>query len=117
MSLAMLFNWLVRWRMSLTNGRRISLVSISQLPIEVAQADVPQPDVVDHVGLPVADDAGGDDPVHELAVAGIHQVVGGVLRELAALPAGEDREDVPVELLVDMPVERCSGIMRHAAGC
>src|ERR1700741_1194858 len=86
MSLAMMLSALVRCRVSATNGRRISSVpGISHLPIEIAEADVPQPDVVEHMGFHVAADARRDGPVHQLAVAGLQELVGRELSELAAL--------------------------------
>ena len=47
---------------------------------------MPEPDVVQHLAFDVAANAGGDDPVDQLAIAGLHQLVGSEFRELAALP-------------------------------
>src|SRR5262245_21682489 len=117
MSLAMMLSALVRCRVSATKGRRISSVpGISHLPVEIAEADVPEPDVIDHMGFDIAANAGGDGPVHQLAIAGLQEFVGTEFRELAAFAAREDREHVLVELLVHMAVERRAWIMRHAAG-
>src|SRR6185295_13911907 len=98
MSLAMTFSALVRCRISPANGRRMSLVSgISNLPIEIAETDVPEPNIVEHTTFDVAANSGGDHPIDQLAVAGIHQFVRRELRELAALPALQDRQHVLVE--------------------
>ena len=116
MSLAMLFSWLVRWRMSLTNVRRTRVSHLTApskgSPGRCATAGCSRSTwaflspTMPAVMIQFT----------KLAVAGVHQVVGRELRELAALPAGEDRQDVLVERLVDMPVERRSRRTRHAAG-
>src|SRR5262245_976282 len=101
MSLAMMLSWLVRCRMSVANGLRISLVpGISKLPVQVTKPDVPEADVIEHVRLPVADHAGGDDPVHELAIPRLHQVVRGELREFSPASRRERRQHVAVEVLI-----------------
>src|SRR5262245_47819290 len=107
MSLAMTFNELVRCRISPANGRRMSLVSgISNLPVEIAEPDVPKPDIVEHATSDIAANAGRNHPIDQFAVAGVHQLVGRELRKLAALPALQDRQHVLVEGFVDVPIKR-----------
>src|SRR6187431_2541203 len=116
MSLAMTFRALVRWRISPANGRRMSLVSgISKLPVEIAETDMPKPDIIEHAAFHVTANSGGDHPVDQLAVAGVHQVVGRELRELRALATLQDRQHVLVERLIDMSIERRARVVRHAA--
>src|SRR5262245_29299727 len=104
MSLAMTLSALVRWRISVANGCRISSVpGISQDPVEITKADMPQPDVIQHLALDVATDAGGDHPVDQFAVARLHQIVGREFRELAAASARQNVQHLLVEGLVDVP--------------
>src|SRR3954470_4017722 len=107
MSLAMTFNALVRWRISVTNGRRMSSVlGMSNLPVQVAETDVPQPDVIQHLAFHVAANASGDHPVDQLAIAGLHQLISGEVRKLATLAVGENSQHLLVEFLVDMAIQR-----------
>src|SRR3954464_12164026 len=99
MSLAMTFNALVRWRISVANGRRTSSVlGMSNLPVQVAETDVPQPDVVQHLAFHVAANAGGDDPVDQLAIAGLHQFIRREVCKLAALAVRQNGQHLLVEL-------------------
>ena len=77
---------------------------------------MPQPNVVQHVAFDVAANSGGNHPVDQLAIAGMHQIVRREFRELAALSARQQRQDVLVERLIDVTVERRTRIVRHAAG-